>query len=409
VNKFINKEMRISDRQMAKKLKVLVILPRGEAIRNILYSGALDLLREEAEVVVLSVRPCDQVWNLLKEHSDDLEELRSDKEPYLLGVVREILHSAHGCILQSEAAKHRFERRVAEARGLAKRLKIALKVGIGGWAARARVVRALEWVEELWAQNTHAARTTDQLLRRWRPDIVFNASHVHGVQARAILARARKSGVPLQTFVFSWDNLTTQGRMIPRYDSYLVWSSRMAEELLKIYPDTNANDVIITGSPQFDMHHRKGMRISRTEFCKRLGLHPEYPIVLYTTGMPNHMPHEEEIVELLLSVIKSFPTSRQPQLMVRVYAKDGSGRFDAFFQKHPDVCRAPVAWEREHLTPLPEDEGYYYNQLEHCDIGVNVASTVSLELLMHNRPVVNIAFDPPGRRIAPCSYARFYS
>jgi glycerol-3-phosphate cytidylyltransferase-like family protein len=287
--------------KMPKKLRILVILPRGEAIRNVLYSGALDLLRDEAEVVVLSVRPCDEVWNLLKERSDDLEELRSEKEPYLLGFVREILHSAHECILQSEAAKHHVERRLAEARGLKKRIKLAVKVGIGRWAARARVVRALEWVEELWAENTHAARMTDKLLRRWRPDIVFNASHVHGVQARAILARARKFGVPLQTFVFSWDNLTTKGRMIPRYDSYLVWSSQMAEELLQIYPDTNANEVIITGSPQFDMHHRVERRIGRAEFCKGLGLNPELPIILYTTGMPNHIPYEEEVVEVLLS------------------------------------------------------------------------------------------------------------
>jgi hypothetical protein len=37
--------------------------------------------------------------------------------------------------------------------------------------------------------------------------------------------------------------------------------------------------------------------------------------------------------------------------------------------------------------------------LRHAAAGVNVASTVTLELLIHDQPVVNLGFDPPGANL----------
>src|SRR5688572_18922968 len=45
--------------------RVIAILPRGEAIRNFVYSGALDRVQEEADVTLLSVTPSSYVRDLL--------------------------------------------------------------------------------------------------------------------------------------------------------------------------------------------------------------------------------------------------------------------------------------------------------------------------------------------------------
>lgn len=34
--------------------------------------------------------------------------------------------------------------------------------------------------------------------------------------------------------------------------------------------------------------------------------------------------------------------------------------------------------------------------MRHCSLGINAASTVSLELMMFDKPVINLGFDPPG-------------
>jgi hypothetical protein len=46
--------------------------------------------------------------------------------------------------------------------------------------------------------------------------------------------------------------------------------------------------------------------------------------------------------------------------------------------------------------------------LLHADVGINVASTVSLELAMFDKPVLNVAFNPVGVPESELSYARYY-
>ena len=51
------------------------------------------------------------------------------------------------------------------------------------------------------------------------------------------------------------------------------------------------------------------------------------------------------------------------------------------------------------MMPTAEDNFIYTNMIRHADVGINAASTVSLELCIHDTPVINIGYDPPGRHI----------
>jgi hypothetical protein len=97
-----------------------------------------------------------------------------------------------------------------------------------------------------------------------------------------------------------------------------------------------------------------------------------------------------------------------PQLLVRVYPKDRTGRFEEIKSRCPDVLFPPVAWEANWLTPLPADSAMLTNTLRHADVGINVASTLSLELCMFGKPVINVGYDPPGVDIRPFNYRSFY-
>lgn len=50
---------------------------------------------------------------------------------------------------------------------------------------------------------------------------------------------------------------------------------------------------------------------------------------------------------------------------------------------------------------MPQDVGFLANLTQHSDVNVNVASTMTLDFSIHDRPVVNLGFDvkkvPPGR------------
>jgi hypothetical protein len=51
--------------------------------------------------------------------------------------------------------------------------------------------------------------------------------------------------------------------------------------------------------------------------------------------------------------------------------------------------------------PQYKDLAIYTSLLRHAAMGINAASTVSLELLMQDKSVVNLGFDPPGSQLPP--------
>jgi hypothetical protein len=215
-------------------------------------------------------------------------------------------------------------------------------------------------------------------------------------------------GIPTATFIFSWDNLTSQGRIIPLYDYYLVWNEMIREQLLQIYSSIRPEQVIVSGPPQFDFHFRREFYWTREEFCARVGLNPARPIVLYSTGMANHMPGEPQIVERIGTMLGEMTDLGPPQLLVRVYPKDLTGRFEQTKRQNPHILFPDIPWEPAWLTPKIEDAYLLTNTLRHVTAGINVASTVSLELCMFDKPVINVGYNPPETDVSPVDYGRYY-
>jgi hypothetical protein len=388
--------------------RVVVVLPRGEAIRNFVYTGALSSLRREVDLTLLSVIPNERLREILAREGGGVQELKGAASRQPVRFLWELAEMAHGRWLWSAAAQERWRLRDAEARTPAEKAKRTVKKAISLPFATRRGVEVLSGVQGL---ASRWLRTTDEyvdLLRRLRPSLVFNGSHVHSHLAHPVVEAARWLGIPTAAFIFSWDNLTSQGRILPPYDHYLVWNESLRDQLLALYDGVDPSHVYVTGTPQFDFYGRPEFQDDRETFCSAVGADPARPIVLYSTGMANHMPGEEIIVERIADMLGRM--ADRPQLLVRVYAKDRTGRFDALKDRRRDVLFPSIPWEPAHLTPLPEDSRLLTNMLRHAALGINVASTVSLELCMFDKPVINVGYNPPGMDAAslPVDYIRYY-
>jgi hypothetical protein len=386
--------------------RVLALLPRGEAIRNFVYSGVLSTLQREVDVSVASVVPDESVRQSLEAAFGPIIELGEDKPPWRVAIWHELLDAAHGRWIWSEAAKERWRLRELEADTPSAILKLRGKRAVARAAARPIGLRTLERAHLATSARWHVTDADRDVIARLAPALVFNGSQVHGRAANRLLMAAKSLGVPTAAFVFSWDNLTSQGRIVPPADAYLVWNEKIRTDLLQMYPSVDPASVMVTGTPQFDFHFRGDTRWSRETYCARVGIDPLRPIVLYSTGMPNHMPGEPALVEQLADALSTLED--HPQLVVRLYAKDRSGRFDDVRSRRRDIVFPPVAWAESWLTPLPDDTAMWTNMLLHADVGINVASTVSLELAMFDKPVLNIAFNPAGIPTSELEYARYY-
>ena len=146
---------------------------------------------------------------------------------------------------------------------------------------------------------------------------------------------ARQLGIPTVTFLFSWDNLTSQGPIYPLYDHYLVWNEDIARQLRSIYRKSRTDSENRHRNAAIRFSLRSGLGLVKAKFCEETGADPNRPIVMYTTGMPNHMPAEEVLVESIADMLADFP--RKPQLMVRIYAKDRTQRFEALKKRRSDI------------------------------------------------------------------------
>jgi hypothetical protein len=359
-------------------------------------------------VSLVSVIPSSDIESLLKSRYEDVYPLRQVREEWIVRAQREVLDLAHGRWLWSKAAQDRWRLRDLEADNSTRRLKrLTKKLACYPFANRA----GLELLSRMERASSRWFCTNDEYVRLFKeikPSLVFNGSHVHSQVAIPAVQAAQWLGIPTAAFIFSWDNLTSQGRIMPPYDYYLVWNEAIRDQLLEIYGSIRPEQVFVTGTPQFDFHFKPDFYWTREEFCARVGADPSRPIVLYSTGMANHMPGEPRIVEGIADILKQMTELGPPQLLVRVYPKDRTGRFEELKRRRLDILFPETPWEPAWLTPKLEDAYLLTNTLRHVAAGINVASTVSLELCMFDKPVINVGYNPPGVDTGCVDYRRYY-
>ena len=380
---------------------IVMIVPRGEAVKNFLYSDTLRVLSENARVTLLSVVNDEAILAHFRLFTNHIIPLKYHPERRLVTYLRTLVYYAHYRWLWSEKAKTDWEWHNATASTKWEKLRWLLIRGLAFSLANRHILEFLTSVEQY---ASWALRPNDyflNLFKNLKPDLVFNGSHIHGPAGELPAKIAHRLGIPTVGFIFSWDNLTSRSRIFVPYDYYLVWNEQMRDQLLDMYPKIRPDRVTITGTPQFDFHFRPEYWLEREELCKRIGIDPKYPFLLYTTGMAHNWFDEHKIVELVIRLLNNKGGLPKSQLVVRTYIKDTSPEMRAIAARNiPGVVFPPVLWEEKWFTPLHEDLLIYTNLVRHASLGINAASTVSLELLMLDKPVINFGFDPPGSNLA---------
>jgi len=388
-------------------LKILVILPRGETIRNFIYSDIIEKLRINNVIILVAIKPNETVWNLLESSSDELIELKESNFNYAYRLFSEIFDLAHNRFVWSEAAKVRWNMRDVESKTVASKLIRFTKKILAVLLANQLSMVLMGKIDQSLSLKNESVKQWISFFKGKHVDLVFNTSHSHARIAWPIVYAANNLNIKTATFLFSWDNLTSQGRVIPNYNFYFAWNESIKKDFHVIYPHINKESVIVTGTPQFLGHYQADKHYSLTQLKSHLGLKPNESYFLYTSGMSNHMPEEPYVVGRIADIIHSIDSNYR--LVVRTYAKDRHDVFDKLKADRPDIIIPVVDWEKNFQTPLIQDQIFFSSLLKYCVAGINVASTVSLELCMFDKPAINVGYNPPGKDIYPYDYTRFYN
>ncbi len=239
-----------------------------------------------------------------------------------------------------------------------------------------------------------------KLLEEDQPTHVF-FTHQRPPFLAPFLVAAKKLKIPASTFIFSWDNLASKGRMLGTFDHFLVWSDLMKAELLYFYPRVKSDNVMVVGTPQFEPYVMPKYKTTKEDFLKKFKLDTSKKIICYSCADVSIGKNDPVVITAIANAIRSNAMNSQVQLFVRTSPAEDDARFKDIRTAFPEIRWNVPKWTltRENhaeswsqRVPSEEDIKDLRAILEYVDLNVNMCSTMSLDFMLFNKPVINTVF-----------------
>jgi hypothetical protein len=379
-------------------MTLVVLVPDGVGARNFLLGNFLHEVSGNGGATVFHVLPEDMLNDYLGSLNDSVQwdELIPFKESRRSFTLRYAL--AYAQMNWADTRSMRYYRKLPVKGSW--RTKTAHQAAslMGHVAATPKGIEVLDRWHCRAVNRLPEVEHYRRLLQRIKPSVLF-CSHQRPPSILPPVLAARSLDIPTATFIFSWDNLTSKGRIAAPFDHYLVWSEHMCNELLEYYPDVTDDRVHVVGTPQFDPYADESLLWSREEFFHRVGADITRPLICYSGGDTGTCPEDPQHARVLLELIRAGRIEKNPQVLLRPAPVDDGSRYDGLRHDYPELIYARPQWKHtkpgdwSRVIPLHDDVQFLANLTHHADLNVNVASTMTLDFAIHDKPVVNIAFD----------------
>lgn len=236
-----------------------------------------------------------------------------------------------------------------------------------------------------------------QLLSNDKPDILF-FTHQRPPYIAPLVYAANKNKVKTCSFIFSWDNLSSKGRIPAMFDSFLVWSDLMKKELTHFYPTIKENNIYVVGTPQFEPYVLDEYKTSKTDFYKKFNLDDTKKTICFSCGDLSTGRNDQLSINIIAEGIINKTIKHPINLLVRTSPADDGSRFKEIKEKYKFISWNYPKWEQTRANhvepwsqrlPLKEDVKDLRSILEYTDLSINMCSTMSLDFMIFNKPVVN--------------------
>lgn len=202
---------------------------------------------------------------------------------------------------------------------------------------------------------------------------------------------AKELGVRTVIPVLSWDNLTTKGLLHIVPDRVLAWNDAHREEAEAIHGIPIKN-VAVTGSPFFDkwFGRHDPPRLSREQFCRRVGLDPEKPFVLYLGSTEAIAADESWIISELRDSLRIQSENELSALQVLIRPHPSHHQiFNKVLSPHVAI------WPKDNgplglAVPEQEDELEDFELSVRYSIGVlGLNTSAMIDALAIGKPVIS--------------------
>ncbi|MCG9793888.1 CDP-glycerol glycerophosphotransferase family protein [Flavobacterium algicola] len=278
-------------------------------------------------------------------------------------------------------------------------ISVFSKIMIGLNSSEKGIVRIRKRINALERATDKYQYCKAQLLEH-KPDLVFCTTQRASQSIGALLA-AQDLGIPTLGFVYSWDNVPKAMQLIET-DYYCVWSDLMKAEVLKYYPFVKENQVIVTGTPQFEPHFDASLSQSRAAFCLENNLDINKKYICYSGDDETTSPLDQYYLEDLAIAVRNLNAAGENLgIIYRKCPVDTSTRYDAILDKYKDVVVSldplwkPHGKNWNEILPTKADLKALYNVCQHSELVTNVCSSTVFDFVAHDKPCIYYNYEQP--------------
>lgn len=268
--------------------------------------------------------------------------------------------------------------------------------------------KAMLFLERKSFRNSEAGALIESI----HPKLVITTYPPKTIET-VLLHEASRSGITTVGHLLSWDNITCKGHFIEVPEWFIAWGPIMRNELLEYY-SLPSERILETGVPHFDAHIKAVSPKLTRKYLSELGLNPDKPYIFFGMSPPIFSPYEVEIVEKLANWIINGVFGNELQMIVRPHPASVSDDQDniGWLPRLREIKKERIAVDfpvvNEGKLPANVDSTdllKLVNLIAGCSISLNSGSTLIIDSIMQDKPVILTLFDA-GKELPWWSSAR---
>jgi len=241
-----------------------------------------------------------------------------------------------------------------------------------------------------------------KLLEKVSPKKLIATYPVNLAESQLLFEANKNRNIETWIHLLSWDNISSKGKFPALADKYIAWGPIMIKELQDYYM-INKNKIFGCGVPHFDLHHQVKNFINKNSYLKKIGLEPDVITIFFGMSSPRFAPYEIDIIEDLVKYVEGNEFEKNIQLIVRPHPQNVKGHMadlswlprlkkvndcSKVYVDFPDLNESGLSWSMK-----SEDMNNLSSLIAISSIVINSGSTISIDALYHDKPVVITAFD----------------
>ena len=388
--------------------KVILTVTRGGIARNLLQNDFYEVLTRSFDVVIMSTAAKDPHFiEMFERHNVRFLEIQEQDHTWS----DRLLFFFHKNLIYNQTVDQKNHwgpigtKNSIKPSYISYLTKKIIFIPISRLIFLRDLVRLLD---DLFLQKSEVAQYHEVLLKE-KPDLIVSTNISADTEA-ALIKAARRLKIRTVGMPKSWDNTSKHGFRV-KTDVFVVWNEFMKEQAIRLQ-NYRLDQVAVIGIPQFDYYVDKSRIWSREKFCELYGLDPARKIIMFGSE-GGKFPTDGDIAAIIAEQIHQGRFHRPCQLLVRPHYgyKNDDLKFKSVFGKalvSVDRFNKPSANFRDEWDYSRDFMDRFLNTLYHSDIAISTCSTLALDAVAFDKPLISIGFDGDDDQPYERSLRRWY-